>query len=172
MKIKLILAASIMGAASLAVLPLPAVSQDNEVRVGYMSGFPGGRGIYARDMRDGFLLALDHLGGKLGGIPAKVIIGDTQHKPDVGRQVMDKFIKKDKVHFVAGITWSNVLAAVYKQALKNKTFLKARKHILTRIILCIQLHTSPHKIKSLILGCSKITFSSVSFRKGHPTSGL
>ena len=123
MKIKLILAASIMGAASLAVLPPPAVGQDNEVRVGYMSGFPGGRGIYARDMRDGFLLALDHLGGKLGGLPAKVIIGDTQHKPDVGRQVMDKFIKKDKVHFVAGITWSNVLAAVYKQALKNKTFL-------------------------------------------------
>jgi len=41
MKIKLILAASIMGAASLAVLPPPAVGQDNEVRVGYMSGFPG-----------------------------------------------------------------------------------------------------------------------------------
>ena len=123
MKIKLILASSLAVAASLAITPPPVVAQDNEVRVGFMNGFPGGRGIFGRDQRDGFLLALDHLGGKLGGLPTKVIIGDTQHKPDVGRQVMDKFIKKDKVHFVAGITWSNVLAAVYKQAVKNKTFL-------------------------------------------------
>jgi branched-chain amino acid transport system substrate-binding protein len=36
---------------------------------------------------------------------------------------MDKFIKRDKVHFVAGITWSNVLAAVWKQALDNRVFL-------------------------------------------------
>ena len=79
MKFKLFLAASFVCATSLALLPPSAVAQDNEVRVGYMSGFPGGRGIYARDMRDGFLLALDHLGGKLGGLPAKLIIGDTQH---------------------------------------------------------------------------------------------
>ena len=123
MKMKLIMAASLLAATSLATVPQPSVAQDNEVRVGFMAGFPGGRGIYGRDQRDGFLLALDQLGGKLGGLPTKIIIGDTQHKPDVGRQVMSKFLKKDKVHFVAGITWSNVLAAVYKQALKNKTFL-------------------------------------------------
>lgn len=114
-------AAAAMLAATSAVQP--AMAQDKEVRVGLMIGFPGGRGIFGRDQRDGFLLGLDHLGGKFGGLPGKVIIGDTQHKPDVGRQVMDKFLKKDKVHFVAGITWSNVLAAVYKQAQKNKTFL-------------------------------------------------
>ena len=101
----------------------PSVAQDKEVRVGFMNGYPGGRGIFGRDQRDGFLLALDHLGGKFGGLPAKIVHGDTQHKPDVGRQVMDKFIKHDKVHFVAGITWSNVLAATYKQALNAKTFL-------------------------------------------------
>ncbi len=100
----------------------PASAQAKEVRVGFMVGLAGGRGIFGRDQRDGFLLGIDHLGGKIGGIPAKVTVSDTQHKPDLARQIMDKFLKKDKVHFVAGITWSNVLAAVYKQALKNKTF--------------------------------------------------
>ncbi|MAF49651.1 MAG: ABC transporter substrate-binding protein [Rhodospirillales bacterium] len=123
MKTKLLMTAALAALTALPMQAQPASAEDKEVRVGFMNGFPGGRGIFGRDQRDGFLLALDHLGGKLGGLPAKVIIGDTQHKPDVGRQVMDKFIKKDKVHFVVGITWSNVLAAVYKQALKSKTFL-------------------------------------------------
>ena len=123
MKTKLIMTAAAAALIALPMLPQPATAQEKEVRVGFMNGFPGGRGIFGRDQRDGFLLALGHLGGKLGGLPAKIVIGDTQHKPDVGRQVMDKFLKKDKVHFVAGITWSNVLAAVYKQALKSKTFL-------------------------------------------------
>ena len=123
MKIKLLLTAALAALTVLPMLPQPVIAQDKEVRVGFMNGFTGGRGIFGRDQRDGFLLALDHLGGKLGGLPAKVVIGDDQHKPDVGRQVVDKFIKKDKVHFVAGITWSNILAAVYKQTLKNKTFL-------------------------------------------------
>ncbi|MCS5598375.1 MAG: hypothetical protein NZ707_01325, partial [Rhodospirillales bacterium] len=77
MKMKLIMAASLLAATSLAIVPQPSVAQDNEVRVGFMAGFPGGRGIYGRDMRDGFLLALDQLGGKLGGLPTKIIIGDT-----------------------------------------------------------------------------------------------
>ena len=93
------------------------------MRIGFTGGFPGGRGIFAEEQKNGFELAIELLGGKIGGLPAKVIIADTQHKPDVGRQVMDKFIKRDKVHFVAGITWSNVLAAVWKQALDNKVFL-------------------------------------------------
>ena len=36
---------------------------------------------------------------------------------------MNEFIKKERVNFVAGITWSNVLAAVWKQALRAETFL-------------------------------------------------
>ena len=124
MKAKLI-APAVLAAAMLAApaLVAPANAQDTEVRVGFMVGLTGGRGIFGEQQKNGFDLALDHLGGKIGGLPTKVIFGETQHKPDVGRQVMDKFIKKDKVHFVAGITWSNVLAAVWKQALDNKTFL-------------------------------------------------
>ena len=124
MKAKLI-APAVLAAAMLAgpALVGPASAQDTEVRVGFMVGLTGGRGIFGEEQKNGFDLALDHLGGKIGGLPTKVFFGETQHKPDVGRQVMDKFIKRDKVHFVAGITWSNVLAAVWKLALDNKTFL-------------------------------------------------
>lgn len=123
MKIKL-LAFAALGALMLQPLTgTPSVAQDKEVRVGFLGGFPGGRGAFGTAQKNGFELALEHLGGKLGGIPVKLTIADTQHKPDVGRQQMDKLIKQDKVHFVAGITWSNVLAAVYKRALDNKVFL-------------------------------------------------
>ena len=99
----------------------PVVSET--VKIGFMNGFPGGRGIFGRYQWEGFQLALDHLGNKMGGMNVEVMKADTQHKPDVGRTIMNKFIKKDKVHFVTGITWSNVLAAVWKQAFKAKTFL-------------------------------------------------
>ncbi|MDA0240844.1 MAG: ABC transporter substrate-binding protein [Proteobacteria bacterium] len=101
----------------------PVLAQDKEVRVGFLAGLSGGRGAFGKVEKEGFDLAIDHLGGKLGGLPIKYFVEDTQNKPDVGRQQMDKLIKKDKVHFVAGITWSNVLAAVYKQALDNEVFL-------------------------------------------------
>ena len=123
MKIKL-LAFAALGALMLQPLTgTPSVAQDKEVRVGFLGGLSGGRGIFGKVQKEGFELALDHLGGKIGGLPTKYVVADTQNKPDVGRQQMDKLIKQDKVHFVAGITWSNVLAAVYKQALDNKVFL-------------------------------------------------
>ena len=101
----------------------PSFAQDKELRVGFLAGLSGGRGIFGKVQKEGFDLALEHLGGKFGGMTTKVIVADTQNKPDVGRQQMDKLIKRDKVSFVAGVTWSNVLAATYKQALDNKVFL-------------------------------------------------
>jgi ABC-type branched-subunit amino acid transport system substrate-binding protein len=44
-------------------------------------------------MRDGFELALDHLGRKVGGLSAQVIYEDDQQKPEVGKQKTDKLIE-------------------------------------------------------------------------------
>jgi branched-chain amino acid transport system substrate-binding protein len=38
--------------------------------------------------------------------------GDDQAKPDVGVQVGERMVKRDRVNFVGGIIWSNVLLAV------------------------------------------------------------
>jgi branched-chain amino acid transport system substrate-binding protein len=73
-------------------------------------------------MRNSFELALDHLGRKLGGLPVEVIYEDDQLKPEVGKQKTEKLIQADKVDFVVGYIWSNVLLASLKPLVDSKTF--------------------------------------------------
>jgi len=74
-------------------------------------------------MRNSFELALDHLGRKIGGLPVEVIYEDDQQKPDVGKQKTEKLVESDKVNFVVGYIWSNVLLASIKPVVDSKTFL-------------------------------------------------
>ncbi|MGB0631520.1 MAG: ABC transporter substrate-binding protein, partial [Alphaproteobacteria bacterium] len=73
-------------ATAMAAVPVavtPAIADNHKtVKVGYMQGFAGGRGIFGRYGFEGFELAIEHLGGKLGGMDVEVIKKDTQHKPD------------------------------------------------------------------------------------------
>lgn len=110
-------------APALALAAAPSLVQGAEIRIGYINTFSGGAAVYGKHQRDGLELALDHLGRKMGGLDVKMIYGDDQRKPDVGRQQADKLLKKDKVHVVAGITWSNVLAAVQKRVIRSKKIL-------------------------------------------------
>ena len=66
---------------------------------------------------------LDHAGRKLGGLPVEVIYEDDQIKPEVGVQKTQKLIESDKVDFLVGYIWSNVLLASLKPAVDSKTFL-------------------------------------------------
>src|SRR4030081_318473 len=68
-------------------------------------------------------LALDHLGRKIGGLPVEVIYEDDGQKPDVGKQKTEKLVQSDKVDFIVGYIWSNVLLASLKTAVDSKTFL-------------------------------------------------
>ncbi|HVQ68914.1 MAG TPA: ABC transporter substrate-binding protein, partial [Bradyrhizobium sp.] len=79
--------------------------------------------VIGNDMRNSFELALDHLGRKMGGKPVEVIYEDDGQKPDVGKQKTEKLIQSDKVDFIAGYIWSNVLLASLKTAVDSKTFL-------------------------------------------------
>jgi branched-chain amino acid transport system substrate-binding protein len=63
-------------------------------------------------MKDSVDLALEHLGGKMGGVPVEVIYGDDQFKPDVGVQVAEEMLKKHQVDIMSGIIWSHVMMAV------------------------------------------------------------
>ena len=60
-------------------------------------------------------------GGKLGGLPAEVLISDDQFKPDVGKQLFEKHIKRDKVDFLTGVVFSNVLMAGIQEAFRSET---------------------------------------------------
>jgi branched-chain amino acid transport system substrate-binding protein len=95
----------------------------DQVKVGFMSTLSGPGAAIGIDIRDGFNLSLKMSGGKLGGLPAEVIITDDQQNPDMGRQIVDKYLKRDHVDFVTGIVFSNVLLAVAPTVFDSKTFL-------------------------------------------------
>ncbi|MGE3144883.1 MAG: ABC transporter substrate-binding protein, partial [Pseudorhodoplanes sp.] len=107
---------------ALALAAGPAAAQD-KVKIGFVSTFSGPTAVIGADMRNSFELALDHLGRKIGGKDVEVIYEDDQQKPEVGLQKTQKLIQSDKVDFVVGYIWSNVLLASYKPVVESNTFL-------------------------------------------------
>ena len=99
----------------------PALAAD-KVKVGLVSTLSGPSAGLGVDIRDGFLLGVKLAGGKLGGLPAEIIIGDDQFKPDVGKQLFEKNIKRDKVDFMTGVVFSNIMLASVPEAFGSKTF--------------------------------------------------
>ncbi len=106
-----------------AVVGWPALAAGETVKIGYIDPFSGGFAIFGKHKKDGFELALDHLGRKMAGRDVEVIYGDTQRKPDVARQLVERLMKRDRVHVIAGVMFSNVLAAVQRPVVRNKTIL-------------------------------------------------
>jgi branched-chain amino acid transport system substrate-binding protein len=130
-------AASLLAAA-------PAAAQQKTVKIGFISTFSGPVAAIGNDMRNSFELALDHMGRKMGGLSVEVIYEDDGFKPEVGKQKTEKLIESDKVDFITGYIWSNVLLASVKPALDSKTFL-------------ISANAGPHQLAGE--GCSPFFFS-------------
>ena len=113
-------------AASLALASMLAMTQpslaNDKVKVGFVGTLSGPSSALGIDIRDGFLLAVKLNGGRLGGLPAEVIVADDQFKPDVGKQLFERMIKRDKVDFMTGVVFSNILLAGLPEAVEGKTF--------------------------------------------------
>ena len=102
-------------------LPLALGAQAaDKVKIGFISTLSGPSAALGVDIRDAFNLAVKLNGGKLGGLPAEVIIGDDQFKPEVGKQLAEKNIKLDKVDFLTGIVFSNIMLAAVPEAFSSK----------------------------------------------------
>jgi len=99
---------------------LPAIGASS-VKIGFIATLSGPAGAIGVDIRDGFQLAVKLNGGKLGGLPADVMVGDDQFKPEVGRQLAEKYVKLDKVDFLTGIVFSNIMLAAVPIAFDAKT---------------------------------------------------
>ena len=111
-----------LAAAAALLLGWPAQAADN-VKIGFVTTLSGPAGIIGKHMKDAADLSLGMLGGKAGGLPAQIVYGDDQFKPDVGRQVSDEMLKRDKVDFMTGFIWSNVLLASYQPIIQSGTIL-------------------------------------------------
>jgi len=103
---------SVVVAASLAVMALTAQAQS--VKIGFMGTLSGPAGALGQDQYDAFMLGIEHAGGKLGGATVQVIKEDDQLKADLGVQLAQKLIERDKVDIITGVTFSNVMMAIHK----------------------------------------------------------
>ena len=92
-----------------------------QMKIGFMATMSGPAAALGQDMYDGFMLGLEQSGGKLGGVEVEVIREDDQLKPDLAVQTVNRFIERDEVDVVAGITFSNVMMAVAKPLADSDT---------------------------------------------------
>jgi len=113
---QLLLAALIAGAATAAAAQTP-------IKIGFMAELSGPQGALGQDQYDAFMMVVEQNGGKLGGVPVQVLKEDSQLKPEVAVQLVDKLIEKDNVPIITGVTFSNVMMAVHKKITDKEVFL-------------------------------------------------
>jgi len=103
--------------------PQAMAAKAKKIKIGFVTTLSGGAGVIGKDMRNSVMVALDHLGGKMAGIPVEVIFEDDQVKPEIGKQKTEKLVNKDKVDFISGYIWSHVVLASRNTAVKSGKFL-------------------------------------------------
>ena len=99
--------------AALALLTTTAGAQD-KLKIGVIATLSGPPAVLGQQLRNGFQLAVKDLGGKLGGREVEIIVQDDELKPDIAVTKVKALLERDKVDFVVGPVFSNVLGAIFK----------------------------------------------------------
>jgi len=100
--------------AALAALALTPAQAQDKLKIGIISTLTGPPAVIGQQLRNGFLLGVKAHGGKLGGREAEVIVADDELKPDQAVAKVKAFVERDKVDFVVGPVFSNILIAMMK----------------------------------------------------------
>jgi branched-chain amino acid transport system substrate-binding protein len=101
-------------------VPLQAQSP---IKIGFIAELSGPQGALGQDQYDAFMMVVERNGGKLGGVPVQVLREDSQLKPEVATQIVQKLLEREKVPIITGITFSTVLAAIYRPIAEKEVFL-------------------------------------------------
>ncbi len=112
-----------LAAAMALTLGMAAALAQAPIKIGFMAELSGPQGALGQDQYDAFMMVVERNGGKLGGTAVQVIREDSQLKPDVATQLVQKLIEKDNVSIITGITFSNVMMAVHKPITEKGVFL-------------------------------------------------
>jgi len=112
----------LMLVAALGLIATQAAAQD-KLKVGILTTLSGPPAALGVQQRNGFQLALKTLGGKLGGREVELIVQDDELKPDVAVGKAKAFVERDKVDFVVGPIFSNILIAMMKPITESGTIL-------------------------------------------------
>lgn len=89
------------------------------IKIGMITTLSTKAGYLGEDIRDGFKLAIDQEDGKLGGVPVELLVEDDGRKPEKGKQIAERYIKKDNIKIMTGIVFSNVAMAVVPKVVRD-----------------------------------------------------
>jgi len=118
--LKTILAATTAGV--LALTAAQAQAQE-KLKIGIITTLSGPPAVLGGMLRDGFMLAVKQNGGKLGGRDVQFFVEDDELKPDVAVSKAKALVERDKVDFVVGPIFSNILIAIMKPVTDSGTIL-------------------------------------------------
>jgi branched-chain amino acid transport system substrate-binding protein len=114
----------LVAAAAMCVLLQSSASAEEKLRIGIITTLSAAAGaVPGQQQRNGFELAVKTLGGKLGGRDAEILVVDDELKPDLAVSKVKMLVDRDKVAFVVGPIFSNVLAAIVKPVTDANVFL-------------------------------------------------
>lgn len=99
---------------------LPAAAQ--ELKIGLLTTLSGPGAGLGVDIRDGFKLGLERLGGKLGGVPVALSEADDQRRPEVAVQKTEEMVSRDGIYLMTGQVWSNLALAMMPTLARNEVF--------------------------------------------------
>jgi branched-chain amino acid transport system substrate-binding protein len=111
-------------AAGGAVLAAPAVhAQSTPIKVGVVAVLTGPQAALGTQLRDGWALGMRHLNNQLGGRAVETIVIDDELRPDVAVTKVRAALERDRVDFVVGVVFSNILQAIMRPVTESNTFL-------------------------------------------------
>ncbi|WP_448044806.1 ABC transporter substrate-binding protein [Bradyrhizobium liaoningense] len=119
MKTQMTLAAA---AVLLGTVVTPALAQE-KIKLGVIVTLSGPAAALGQQVRDGFTLAVKDLGNKMGGRDVEVVVVDDELKPDAAVTKVKGLLEREKVDFVVGPIFSNILQAIHRPITESKTFL-------------------------------------------------
>ena len=109
--------AAVIGAASTGLLlPELAQAKSGKLRVGLMLPYTGTFAQLGVAIENGFRLAVDEQGGKLGGREIEYFKVDDESEPAKGIENANKLVQRDKVDVLIGTVHSGVQMGIHKVA--------------------------------------------------------
>lgn len=99
-----------------------AVAAAQDVKIGMITTLSTKAGYLGEEIRDGFQLAIDRQGGKLGGVGVELLVEDDGRKPERGKQIAERYIKRENIKIITGIVFSNVAMAVVPKVVRSDVF--------------------------------------------------
>ena len=111
-------------AAGMTLMLATGVAQaQDKLKIGLITTLSGPPAVLGQQQRNGLQLAIKNAGGKLGGRDVDLLVQDDELKPDVAVSKVKAFVERDKVDFVVGPIFSNVLQAIFKPVTDSGTIL-------------------------------------------------